>query len=927
MSKRGPGQIIKGSRADSSPTVASPLNADPSVAGPSNPAPHPSNADPHLSTAVARPSNAVLDLTSAVVRPSNAVANLSHAVVHPSNAGARPSNANACLSNAIAHPSNAVVCPSIVVNCPPNAVARPSNVVAGLSNVVAGPSNAVAGSSNAVADPSSTVASFTFAVAHPLNAVAHPLNTVAHPLNAVTHPLNAVAYPSNAVAPPSNVDARPKNVLAQPLNAITHSSITIAHPSGTIAHTINPLAETNVAEITAGTSGVIGGPASTVAISPEVIQSGTTKRMRITEEENRSVRNYWDFLHEIAEKYKLQNGNNPQERCTIKKLESYGRLLSEIDFQKTLGRAFLFSKTETARDVEEMLKEKLFLHFGFRNFKPNQVEIMKMLLNGRDLFVRKPTGGGKSLLYNLPCLISKGTAIVISPLKALMKDQIEKLHEAKIPSAMLHSDVTGRDEVIRNLKKETIPYKVILLTAEQALSSEFRKVMVIMNQNNNISYLAVDECHVIIHDAGFRFVYERMGELRESMPDVPIVAVTATATPSTQAKIIDKLKLNEPVVFLEEVHRDNINIEVKEKKPDKINEQIVTLIRAKYRNQTGIIYFMTTEECRNCTLTLKSAGIKAESYYSNLEQKDKNQDAWMQGKIQIIVCTNSFGMGVDKSNVRFVVHGTLSHSVEDYYQQYGRVGRDGLPAVAITYYHKHDVDRVAQLIAGTTKSNAITTKQLENLLRLYDLQDYMETKAECRTCFIQMYFGDRASECAGNSAICDNCYLHKDKDNVDVLNVSKAIITHLLTVNTIEFMSLRDILKGMQNTANSLRGALCHWPTDEIERFLRHLIRHHILTQTPLRDPINPKLIIQIGLGQKAENLKSAMNLTFPLIKESYAAIMALEKNEPGLVLPQINSMPLDTQTREVLNNAVNRYTAAPAIDQGLPSYDLRGQF
>ena len=654
------------------------------------------------------------------------------------------------------------------------------------------------------------------------------------------------------------------------------------------------------------------------------------KYMSITQDGNQAFCKYMELLQETANKYKLQNANSPQEKVAISKLTAFQKLFSEIDMTKTLSQAAVFCKLEGTRSIEEQLREKLFLHFGFREFRPNQLEVMKALLEGHDIFVRKPTGGGKSLLYSLPCLLSKGIAFIICPLIALMQDQVQKLHQAKIPAVALHSQVVEKDRIIENLKKDKISYKVVFLTPERALSMEFSKILEIMVEKKNIAYVAFDESHVIIHDVNYRWAYSKVGQLKKQIPHVPVMAVTATATPSTQSQIISRLGLSNPQIFSEGVDRSNISLEVRAKKLDKVHQQIATLILSEFKNQMGIVYQLSTDDCKSCVKILKEKGINAECYFGGYERKEESQVAWTEERVKVMVCTNAFAMGIDKKNVRFVIHATLAHSVVDYFQQFGRAGRDGLKSKAITFYHPHDVQRVANLITKNAKTSQLSEDYQVSLLSLFDLQDYMEMTAECRRRFLLAYFGDNPpSRCEQAQEVCDNCFHNEAVTTMEMWDTTKAILVWLEDVGSADFSALQALLKGQQQGADPVCGLLRHWPMDDIGRYLRHVCRSRIFAQVSQKDHSKAEVMVKLEIGLVPPEFNSARTLLFPMKKKNHSAIMALRESDTHPILPQINYTPLDTQSRETLESAMKQFPSPPPVNcrNSVAEYDRRGQY
>jgi ATP-dependent DNA helicase Q5 len=351
---------------------------------------------------------------------------------------------------------------------------------------------------------------------------------------------------------------------------------------------------------------------------------------------------------------------------------------------------------------KEDLTSLLCKYFGYKDFKSDlQREAVKCVVEGkRDVFVSMPTGAGKSLCYQLPAAISKGVTLVLSPLIALIEDQITQLSKRRIPAAALNSKTSSseRQKILFNLKsKGDTNLKLLYITPEMAATTHFRQTLSRLHSQGKISHIAIDEAHCVSewgHD--FRPDYQKLGELRDTLPGVPMVALTATATPHVQDDVVTSLRMKGPVaIFKSSSFRPNLFYDVSFKDtlkdPHKdLCDYITTAMTSGKTQGCGIIYCRTREGCQELAGRLTSKGILAKAYHAGLKADNRTmiQQEWTKGDVPIIVATISFGMGVDKANVRFVVHWTVPKGIESYYQESGRAGRDGLKSFCRLYYSK-----------------------------------------------------------------------------------------------------------------------------------------------------------------------------------------------------------------------------------------------
>jgi ATP-dependent DNA helicase RecQ len=400
-------------------------------------------------------------------------------------------------------------------------------------------------------------------------------------------------------------------------------------------------------------------------------------------------------------------------------------------------------------------QEALKKYFGFNQFKGNQEAIVESVLQGRDTFVIMPTGGGKSLCYQLPALMLDGTAIIISPLIALMKNQVDSIRGHADNDKIAHFLNSSLSRVqIREVRQDIMDGKTkMLYVAPETLTKSdnldfFRSV--------EVSFVAVDEAHCISewgHD--FRPEYRRIHTMVEMIgKSIPIMALTATATPKVCTDIVKTLRMREPAQFVSSFNRHNLYYEVRPKgKSEDVLKQIVQFITSMPR-KTGIIYVQSRKSAEDIAQLLQVNGIKAAPYHAGLDAKLRNetQDAFLNEDIQVIVATIAFGMGIDKPDVRFVIHYDMPKSIENYYQETGRAGRDGLEGRCITFYSPKDVVKLEKFLRDKSLSEREMGMQL-----LTEMVAYAETTA-CRRKFLLHYFGEQyQDQHCSHDQMCDNC--------------------------------------------------------------------------------------------------------------------------------------------------------------------------
>lgn len=381
--------------------------------------------------------------------------------------------------------------------------------------------------------------------------------------------------------------------------------------------------------------------------------------------------------------------------------------------------------------------------FGFASFRPNQKEIVTAILERRDVFAVMPTGGGKSLCYQLPARILDGMCIVVSPLISLMKDQVDAARENGLRAEYLNSSLTSAEKsrVYRALNEGALD--LLYLSPERFTMPEFLDQM----RDWRISFFAIDEAHCISewgHD--FRPDYLELSKIIKDFPGVPIAAFTATATHRVQQDIIERLGLRDPHLVRASFDRPNLYYKVESK--EAVDTQLVAFIRDA-DGDSGIVYRGSRKGVETTTAKLNAAGIKALAYHAGLspDERRRNQDAFNRDEVQVVVATIAFGMGIDKSNIRFVLHADLPRNIEGYYQETGRAGRDGEPARCVLYFGRGDIVRLRHFIdqVEDEKMRAASLAQMNQMVRFAELQ-------QCRRRSLLGYFGEVRSE-----ASCGNC--------------------------------------------------------------------------------------------------------------------------------------------------------------------------
>lgn len=502
--------------------------------------------------------------------------------------------------------------------------------------------------------------------------------------------------------------------------------------------------------------------------------------------------------------------------------------------------------------VEE-LRAKLKEVFGYDQFRGNQEKIILNLLSGKNTFVIMPTGAGKSLCYQIPAIIQEGTAIVISPLIALMKNQVDQMNAVGVNARFLNSTLSKTE--INRIKKATLAGETKLLyVAPESLTKEENVEFL---KQANISFAAIDEAHCISewgHD--FRPEYRRIKSIISQIGQIPIIALTATATPKVQLDIQRNLQMEEADLFKSSFNRENLYYEVRPKKGTK--KQLIKFIREN-EGKSGIIYCLSRKKVEEIANFLKVNGFNAAPYHAGFEPsvRIKNQDDFLNEEVDVIVATIAFGMGIDKPDVRFVIHYDVPKSLEGYYQETGRAGRDGLEGQCIMFYSYSDILKLEKF----NKDKPVTEKENAKLL-LDEMSSYSES-AVCRRKQLLHYFGEEYDDAECKAAgLCDNCRF--ERESFDGQNeVKLAIEAVLQTEERFGITHLTNVLRGSQNQYVKSYGhdklAIYGKGKAQDDHFWKTVIRQTLLNEFISKD------IENIGLLRLTKKGKDFLKATHPV--------------------------------------------------------------
>ncbi|KHN11815.1 ATP-dependent DNA helicase Q-like 2 [Glycine soja] len=478
--------------------------------------------------------------------------------------------------------------------------------------------------------------------------------------------------------------------------------------------------------------------------------------------------------------------------------------------------------------------------FGISSYRANQREIINAIMSGRDVLVIMAAGGGKSLCYQLPAVLRDGIALVVSPLLSLIQDQVMGLTALGIPAYMLTSTNKGDEKFIyKTLEKGEGELKILYVTPEKiSKSKRFMSKLEKCHHAGRLSLISIDEAHCCSqwgHD--FRPDYKSLSILKTQFPRVPIVALTATATQRVQNDLIEMLHIPRCVKFVSTVNRPNLFYMVKEKSSvgKVVIDEIAEFIQESYpNNESGIVYCFSRKECEQVAKELRERGISADYYHADMDvnAREKVHMRWSNNKLQVIVGTVAFGMGINKPDVRFVIHHSLSKSMETYYQESGRAGRDGLPSECLLYFRPGDAPRQSSMVFYENSG----------LQNLYDIVRYCLSKRQCRRSAFFHHFAEPLQECNG---MCDICAFSSEVKEVDVSGHAKLMVSLLQDMQANDqrstMLQLVDKMKIKQKELGS------ELKREEIEQLILHLLLARFLKEEFQHTPYATNAYIDVG--------------------------------------------------------------------------------
>ena len=553
--------------------------------------------------------------------------------------------------------------------------------------------------------------------------------------------------------------------------------------------------------------------------------------------------------------------------------------------------------------------QTLKTYFGYDSFRPLQEEIIRHILDGNDALVLMPTGGGKSICYQLPALLREGTAVVVSPLISLMKDQVEALCANGISAGALNSSNDETENAALRRACTEGKLKLLYISPEKLLA-EANYLL----RDMHISLFAIDEAHCISqwgHD--FRPEYTQMGILHRQFPQVPIIALTATADKITREDIIRQLHLNHPRIFISSFDRPNLSLTVKRGYRQKEKSKTILDFIARHPGESGIIYCMSRSKTESVAQMLQKQGIRTAVYHAGLSpaRRDEAQDDFINDRVQVVCATIAFGMGIDKSNVRWVIHYNLPKSIESFYQEIGRAGRDGLPSDTLLFYSLADLILLTKFATDSGQEGI-------NLEKLQRMQQYAESDI-CRRRILLSYFGETADHDCGNCDVCKNPPERFD----GTIIVQKALSAIARTEQQISTGVLVDILRGTMSP-------------EVVSKGYQQLKTFAAGREVPARDWHDYLLqMLQLGYFEIAYNENKHLKITSTgsdvLFGRATARLVVIRREEtnetkqgrkrkvplPGKELP----LGLPDTENEALFEALRKLRKRLADEEALPAY------
>jgi ATP-dependent DNA helicase RecQ len=552
------------------------------------------------------------------------------------------------------------------------------------------------------------------------------------------------------------------------------------------------------------------------------------------------------------------------------------------------------------------LLEALKNTFGYSEFRPLQREIIQASLNGRDVFALLPTGGGKSLCFQLPALLRQGLTVVVSPLIALMKDQVDQLQAAGVAATFLNSTLDVVESRSRLRRLHGGEFRLLYAAPERLLLDDWKGNL----RSWNVAALAIDEAHCISewgHD--FRPEYRQLAELRSILPNTPVMALTATATARVRGDIVDHLHLRDPAVFVASFNRSNLSYHVVPK--DQPLRQILDFI-AKRRDDSGIIYCATRSTAERLATSLAARGLAARPYHAGLDarMRAENQELFLRDETRIICATIAFGMGINKPNVRWVIHHDLPKNLEGYYQETGRAGRDGLPADCLLLFSAGDAAKQTHFIDEISD----TQEQQAARAQLRQMVHYAEC-ATCRRRELLAYFGEESA--VRNCGACDNCL--EPRATYDGTTLAQKFLSCVYRIREASRFGT-----GLNHVIEVLTGA----ETDKVRRW-----NHHKLTTYGIGAELTRPEWAAIGRELLRLGYLVQSGGEFPIVEISATGLDALRSRSiimltKPLALPKTKRPARragEIECDEILFGRLRELRKRLADERGLPAYVIFG--
>ena len=507
--------------------------------------------------------------------------------------------------------------------------------------------------------------------------------------------------------------------------------------------------------------------------------------------------------------------------------------------------------------------------FGYDEFRPLQREIMEASLDGRDAVAILPTGAGKSLCYQLPALVRDGLTVVVSPLIALMKDQVDQLEASGVAATFINSSLDGNETRRRLEGLDAGLYQLLYVAPERLMLPDFLSRL----KAWKISALAVDEAHCISewgHD--FRPEYRRIKEVRQSIPGIPVLALTATATERVRQDIVTQLELRDPAVFLASFNRPNLKYQVVAKSG--VAAQVCNFANAR-RDDSGIIYCQSRKGTEALAATLRAQGFSAIAYHAGLDpaERARNQDAFLRDEAKIVCATVAFGMGINKPNVRYVIHADLPKNIEGYYQETGRAGRDGLPADCLLLFSRGDVMKLIKFLDDIPEPQArdVARRQIDQMTH------FAENNA-CRRIGLLGYFGEVWPE--DNCGACDHCLSPREK--WDATTDVQKLLSCIFRIRQVGNFNV-----GLNHVSEVLTGGM----SEKIQRWKHHTLSTHGIG----KDQPRPYWV-DLGRQLLRTGLLAASDDNFPTVSVSQNGMQKLKNRETVMLTRSLNT-PRPTAT------------------------------